>query len=423
MKYVLRDYQKEASDAVVRFFNNKKEKGNGLVIAPTASGKSLILADIASQLNGNVLVLQPSSEILKQNFAKLKSYGIEDCSIYSASLNKKEISRITFAMIGSIMAHIDDFDKFTAILVDECHVINAQGGQYKTFFEKVKRKIVGFTATPYRLYTHQGITFKGQFMPNGTFCDEDYFVDGFMPKPGVEIANRCILKFLTRTRQRIFSKVIYNISIQKLMHDGYLAPMQYFPLKVFDQEKVKMNTTGRDYDERSLQAEFSRSNVLEKLTNIVKRLMQPKSGKPRNGILVFTSFLWEAEALANAIPDCEVISGNTKPKERDRILKEFQEGKIKVLSNVMVLTTGYDYPALDTIVMDRPTKSLALYYQILGRAWRPYPGKTSWIVDLTENYNEFGMVENLVMDEPRPGQYVINGFVKGQWKQLTNVYY
>lgn len=423
MRYVLRDYQKEASDAVVRFFRDKTDDGNGLVIAPTGSGKSLIIADIARQLNGNVLVLQPSSEILKQNFAKLKSYGIEDCSIYSASLNRKEISRITFAMIGSIMSQIEDFDKFTAILVDEAHVVNASGGMYKTFFEKVKRKIVGFTATPYRLYTQQGIMVRGGFKPNGTFKDEKYFDGGFMPKPGVEVSNKCILKFLTRTRPRIFSKVIYNISIQKLMRDGYLARMQYFPLKVYDQSRVRMNTTGRDYDEKSLQSEFIRSNVVDKLTNIVKRLMHPKSGRERNGILVFTSFLWEAEALANAIPECEFICGNTKPKERYRILKDFQEGKIKVLSNVNVLTTGYDYPALDTIVMDRPTKSLALYYQAIGRAWRPYPGKTSWVVDLTDNYNTFGMVENLVMDEPRPGQYVINGFVDGQWKQLTNVYY
>ena len=424
MKYTLRPYQQEASDAAVAFFRNKKVKSNGLIIAPTGSGKSLIIADIAYKLGGNVLVLQPSKEILKQNFNKLKSYGVTDCSIYSASLRQKKISRITFGMIGSIMAHIDDFDKFVAIIVDEAHNVNAAGGQYKDFFEKVPRKVLGLTATPYRLYTQMGIEFKGEFMPNGSYKEEDYFIGGMLAKPGVKDGvTKCILKFLTRTRPRIFGRVIYNISIQDLMKQGFLSHMQYFPMKAYDASRVRANSTGRDYDERSLQQEYERSNVGAKLVDIVKRLLHPKRDGARKGILVFTSFLWEARSLANAIPECEFICGDTKPKERERIIKDFTEGKIKVLSNVGILTTGFDYPALDTIVIDRPTKSLALYYQIVGRAWRPYNGKTSWIVDLTDNYERFGRVENLVMCDEGFGKYYIKGFVKGEWKQLTNTYF
>ena len=68
-KFVLRDYQQQASDIAVDFFRSKA-KGNGIIIAPTGSGKSLLIADIARQLNGNVIVLQPSKEILEQNLAK-----------------------------------------------------------------------------------------------------------------------------------------------------------------------------------------------------------------------------------------------------------------------------------------------------------------------------------------------------------------
>ena len=102
MSYVLRDYQQKASDAAVSFFNNKIKKTNAIMVLPTGSGKSLIIADIAARLDGHTLVFQPSKEILEQNFKKLCSYGILDCSIYSASFNSKEISRITFATIGSV---------------------------------------------------------------------------------------------------------------------------------------------------------------------------------------------------------------------------------------------------------------------------------------------------------------------------------
>ena len=102
MSYVLRDYQQKASDAAVSFFNNKAKKTNAIMVLPTGSGKSLIIADIAARLDGHTLVFQPSKEILEQNFKKLCSYGILDCSIYSASFNSKEISRITFATIGSV---------------------------------------------------------------------------------------------------------------------------------------------------------------------------------------------------------------------------------------------------------------------------------------------------------------------------------
>lgn len=116
MKYQLRDYQQEASDATIRFFRCSGNE-NGLLVLPTGAGKSLVIADIAHRLDGNVLVFQPSKEILEQNYAKLKSYGVEDCSIYSASFNSKEIDRITFATIGSVKSHMEDFNHFRYIIV------------------------------------------------------------------------------------------------------------------------------------------------------------------------------------------------------------------------------------------------------------------------------------------------------------------
>ena len=424
MKYRLRPYQIQASDAAVRFFNNKKSERNGILVLPTGSGKSLIVADIASKLRQCVLVLQPSKEILEQNYAKYRSYGMDNCSIYSASFNKKEISDVTFATIGSIMAHIDDFDHFHAIIIDECHGVNPIEGRYATFVNKVKRKVLGLTATPYRLTTAQGISTKETgFMPNGSFKTEDYFIDDIHPKTGVELANACVLKFLTRTRPRIFHDVLYEVSIQSLLQQGFLAKLRYFDLSSIDTRRVKRNSTGRDYDEQSLSEEFARCGLANQLSGIVRRLLNPKDGNPRKGILVFTQFIDESEQLAREVEGVAVVTGATKKKERERILRDFKDGKIKVLANVGVLTTGFDYPELDTVVMARPTMSLAMWYQIVGRAIRPFDGKDGWIVDLGENIKRFGKVDDLQLQIEGQGQYYISGVVNGYKKQLTNVYF
>jgi DNA repair protein RadD len=395
MTYTLRDYQQAASDAAIKFFRNTAKK-NGLLVLPTGSGKSLCIADIAFRLDDKVLVFQPNKEILAQNYAKLCSYGVFDCSIYSASFNKKEIRRITFATIGSVMAHMDDFNQFKYIIVDEAHVTNPKGGMYKDFFECADRKILGLTATPYRLCSSRN----------------NY------GEPA------CILKFLTRTRPRIFSEVVYQVDISTLCQRGYLARMRYFDMTILLPSSVKRNSTGMDFDEEDLKAQMQFVDLQTHLTNIVRRLLHTKDGVPRKGILVFTKFLEESRALCDAIPGCQMVSGETPSKERDRILKEFQEGKIKVLTNCGVLTTGYDYPELDTIVIARPTMSLALYYQIVGRAIRPHPKKEcSWIVDLCGNVQRFGRVEDLHLTEDRPGLYAVSSYSGGQARQLTNVFF
>lgn len=406
MIYTLRDYQQQASDAAINFFKSKREM-NGILVLPTGAGKSLVIADIAHRLDGNVLVFQPSKEILEQNFDKLRSYGVEDCSIYSASFNSKEISRITFATIGSVKSHMEDFNHFRYIIVDECHGVNPQGGMYKDFFDCAKRKILGLTATPYRLTSAQ-------------IClDENGRYD-----PTCEPQNKCILKFLTRTRPRVFHDVIYQVEIQTLLQRGYLSKLNYYDMTILPQEGLKRNTTGMDFDEKSLFDEFQRVNLQDHLVNIVMRLQHPKSGIPRKGILVFTKFLEESENLCRSIDDCEMLSGETPKKERERIIKDFKSGKIKVLTNVGVLTTGFDYPELDTVVMARPTMSLAMYYQILGRAIRPHPSKEAgWIVDLCGNIKRFGKVEDLRLFERKPGEYFIQGIADNQYKQLTNTYF
>ena len=385
--YNLRYYQKEASDAAVKLFNGKTDK-NGLIIIPTGGGKSLILADIASRLEGPLLVFQPSKEILQQNFAKLQSYGIIDCGCYSASVGRKDINRITFATIGSVMNNMRDFDCFKNIIVDEAHYVNSKAGQYKMFIEAKNRQVVGLTATPYRL---------------------DKCAGGSM------------LKFLTRTRPRIFSKVIYCCQIGELLSKGFLANLSYYDITSIDLRRVRSNSTGADYDEKSLIAEYERSGFYDKLSNTVVKVMHPKSGIPRNGILVFTAFRKESESLVSKLQSlgikAAIVTCDTPKREREDILQRFKKGEIKVVSNCGTLTTGFDYPELDTVILARPTKSLALFYQMVGRAIRPSEGKIGWVVDMAGNYRRFGNVADLYIARP-PGTTRWDVYSRG--RQLTS---
>ena len=387
--YKLRDYQQKASDAAVSFFNNRAKKTNAIMVLPTGSGKSLIIADIAARLDGHTLVFQPSKEILEQNFKKLCSYGILDCSIYSASFNSKEISRITFATIGSVKNQPELFTHFKNIIVDECHLVNPKEGMYKKFFEVVNCKILGLTATPYRLSSSQEFG--------------------------------AMLKFITRTRPAIFKEVIYHVQVSTLLDMGYLSKLNYYPMNPtgWNELNLKVNTTGADYTDRSVQREYERIDFYSFLVHIVQRLVNnQKTGIKRKGILVFTRFLKEAERLTYSISGCAIVSGDTPKGERERILEAFKAGEISVVANVGALTTGFDYPELDTVVMARPTMSLAMWYQIVGRAIRPHPNKEAgWIVDLCGNINRFGYVENLKLVDGGNGKWAV--FSNG--RQLTNI--
>lgn len=183
---------------------------------------------------------------------------------------------------------------------------------------------------------------------------------------------------------------------------------------------LKVNTTGADYTDKSVVKEYERIDFYGFLVSIVQRLMNPKSGVKRKGILVFTRFLKEAERLTMSIPGTAIVSGETPKSTREMILRQFKSGEIPVVANVGVLVCGFDYPELDTIVIARPTMSLALYYQIVGRAIRPHKNKESaWIVDLAGNIKRFGKVENLKLVDGGNNKWA----VWNEGKQLTNVYF
>ncbi|MDP2319602.1 MAG: DEAD/DEAH box helicase [Acidobacteriota bacterium] len=385
--YTLRIYQQHAVDRAVSYLTQPEFRGrNGLIVIPTGAGKSLVIAGIASRLNAPVLVFQPSKEILEQNAEKLRGYGYHP-GIWSASLGKKRMGMITLATIGSVVRDAELFKQFKYVLIDEAHLVNAKGGMYRNFLDVLSHaRVIGLTATPYRLAS---------------------------TSLGSE------LRFLTRTRPRIFDDVVYYMNLGPLFRAGFLAPLAYDTRDTFNETQLRLNSTGADYDDASLQRHFRETGFGARVQAKVQHLL----ANGHKQALVFTRFTKESEDLAAAIPGSAVITAETPADRRAQVLWQFKKGLLRVVANVGVLSVGFDYPELTTVVLARPTMSLALYYQQVGRCIRPHPSKpTAHVIDMVGLKKRFGPIEQLWM---QPGgkngqQWVI---VTGEQRDrvLTNV--
>lgn len=380
MSFEPRPYQHDAINIGVDFFHDKKKKFNGLQILPTGSGKSLVIAKMVIALEGKTIVFQPSKEILQQNFEKFISYGGR-AGIYSASAGMKYIDRITYATIGSVAKKHHLFQDVKNVIIDECHLVNAEAGMYFDFINSLTNaKVLGLTATPYRL----SATFEG-----------------------------AMLKFLTRTSPRIFNKVLYYVQNDILFNSGHLAKLEYFSFNVIDRTMLATNSAGTDFTDSSLKAYYKKINMPKITIDYGNRILAK-----RKNILIFCSLLSEAQAVSKGIHGSVVLTGETDGKVRDKILSQFKSGVIRCVINVGVLTTGFDYPRLEAVLIARSTMSLALYYQIVGRVMRPHKDKASgWVVDLGGNINFFGKIETMRIEKDEKGLF----YISNNGRQLTNV--
>lgn len=383
MSFEPRPYQVEAIDKAVAFFQEKKIY-NGIMILPTGSGKSIVVANVAKQLTGNTLVLQPSKEILEQNHRKYISYGFR-AGIYSASAGVKFIDTVTFATIGSIAKKHHLFRQFKNIIIDECHLVNAEQGMYRDFIKSVEKcKVLGLTATPYRLSSNS---------------------EGAM------------LKFITRTRPKIFNKLLHYIQNDVLFNEGFLAKLEYYNFNLVDRNMLQTNSSGTEFTESSVRAYYRAIDMPSKTIAYANRILAK-----RKSLLIFCSLVDEAIKVAKGIPGAIVLTGETEKTKREKILSDFKKGICRCVVNVGVLTTGFDYPELEAVLVARSTMSLALYYQIIGRVMRPFTyadgtKKTGWVIDLGGNIELFGKIETMRIEQDQKGLYHISN----NGRQLTNI--
>ena len=377
MEYKLRPYQEKCVETCHNYFKYGKSNDNPIACLPTGSGKSLIIASLAKILGDGVLVINPQKELLEQNYAKYEGYG-GVASIYSASMGMKEVGMATFATIGSIVEQAEKFAHVRYIIIDECHLVPPKPNSMFMYFIRnmPNVKVLGLSATPFRLKKYRD------------------------PWTGLPMSK---INLLPREKPKFFNKFIHVTQISEMYEQGYLARIKYMPID-WDDGKLIVNTTGAEYTDKSIDEALREQKVYERLPDIIQKSIE----QGRKYRVVFVNSVADAEQLASVVPDSHCVSAKTPKKERERILNDFKAGKIKTIFNVGVLTIGFDFPALDTVIIARPTMSLALYMQMIGRGIRVHESKQYCaVVDFCGNYKRFGKIENLEYKQDYKGNWVL----------------
>ena len=354
----LRDYQKNAIASLFDYLYKNPGK-NPCVVAPTGGGKSLLIAEfcrysIKAWTETRILILTHQKELIVQDARALKRIWEEaDIGIYSASLGLKQLEQpIVYASIQSIYKVSARFD---VVLIDEAHLVNnEEEGMYRKFIERLKPSVViGFTATPYRL---------GQ----GMLTDE----------------------------MSIFDDLIDVISIKELQQKGYLALLRSKATAVhYDISGVK--TRGGDYVESELQEATSDYATNEAVCEEIARSARFYK---RKHILVFCTGVEHAKTISGILNEKGMksfyVTGSMSQEEREERINQFIAGAVDAICNVSILTTGFDYPNIDMIVLLRATLSAGLYLQMLGRGLRlkSDSNKDCLVLDFAENVMRHGPV-------------------------------
>lgn len=373
--YSPRYYQKEALINAAEYISSGGKAG--LAVLPTGTGKSHIIAELIQKLfihnnKFKILMVTHVKELIEQNFEKLKLHwekpaGRPPAGINSAGLGSRQFTQpIIYAGIQSVYKESKRFGSVTVLLIDECHLLSDKStGMYRTFIRGLKLQnpdlcIIGFTATPFR-------------MDMGHLCTGD-----------------------------TFDKVFYDISngkdFTKLISEGFLSNLKGIqPKQQLDLSKVEK--TKNDFKEASLDKYVNRAEITKK---IVAETIQ--WAKDRKKGLAFCVSKSHAEDMSSRFNQAGLkstfIHSDLSADLRAKRLADYKNGLYSLITNVGVLTTGFDAPDIDYILMARPTRSPSLHIQMLGRGMRPYQGKNDCLVlDYGGNIKRLGFVNDVSLPE------------------------
>lgn len=360
----LRPYQNEAVAAIYAYFQSNS--GNPIVSLPTGSGKSLTMASfIQSAIKQypatRILLLAHVRELLAQNTKAILRYWPDaPVGIWSAGLGRKDKAQITVAGIQSIHKWPTKFADTDLIVIDECHLLShKQDTTYRRFVNGIKAhnphlKIVGFTATEYR--QDSGL--------------------------------------LTEGSGHVFTDVCYKADVGDLIKQGYLCPL-ISKRGLTKADLSSVHTRGGEFVPKELQDVMDKAHLIYGAMEEIEALAHD-----RKHILGFCAGVEHAAHCAEAARSrghiAEYLSGDMSTTERDAILGRFTSGKTRILFNANILTTGFDFEAIDCIVMLRPTKSTGLYVQIMGRGLRKHACKeNTLILDFAGNVERHGPIDQI----------------------------
>lgn len=383
----LRPYQQAAVDAVYEHLRSKET--NPCVVIPCGCGKSLVLAQIAKdsveKWNGRVLILAHVKELLEQNADKIRKLCPElKIGIYSAGLKSRDTTeQVIVAGIQSVYNKACELDAFDLVVVDEAHAISSEGdGMYRTFLADMKVinphvRVIGLTATPFRL--------KG-----GLIC-----------KP-----------------ENILNEICYEAGLKEMIQQGYLSPLISRAGRA-EANLANLHIRGGEFISDEVAAAMDNDALVTSACREIVELT-----RDRKSVLIFTASVDHCKHVAEKIQafsgkECAIVTGDTSPAERAEIIARFKgefipadlfgtpKPPLKFLANVNVLTTGFDAPNTDCVVMLRPTNSPGLLIQCAGRGTRlsPETGKSSCLfLDYGGNILRHGPLDMIKVKEPGSGK-------------------
>jgi len=351
--FTLRPYQQQAVDATLSHF--RQSDASALLVLPTGAGKSLVIAELARLAKRKILVVTHVQELIEQNAAKFAALG-RTPGIYSAGLKQRDTAhQVVFGSIQSVAANLEQFaNEYSLLIVDEAHRISDNSeSQYQQLISHLTAlnpglKVLGLTATPYRL-------------GYGWIYRRDY------------------RGFVRSEEPRIFEHCIYDLPLRTLVKQNYLTTprMENPAIAHYDFSSLRPNRDG-------LFAEADLNELLSqcpRVTEAICRQLVELSGE-RQGVMLFAATVKHAKDILSYLPanQSALVIAETDANERRTIIDRFKQRELKYLVNVSVLTTGFDAPHVDLIALLRPTQSVSLFQQMIGRGLRLADGKTECLV-------------------------------------------
>lgn len=365
MTISLRDYQQRSVDAVYRYFET--QGGNPLVVVPTGGGKSVIIGALCRDIltrwpSQRILILSHVKELLEQNFSKITAFWPSaPAGLYCAALGvRRPRDPITVASIQSVHSKAHALGWRDLVFIDEAHLLSPDNDtMYRKLIDGLKQinprlKVVGFTATPYRLKTG----------------------------------------LLTEGKYRLFTDLAVEVTLTELLHAGHIAPL-VSKSSVVQADLSGVGLVAGEFNHREAELALDKEALTAAALDEVQRL-----ASDRRSWLFFCSGVKHAGHVCDALRargiSAASVTKDTPAGERDAILRALKSGELRAVTNAQVLTTGFDAPNIDLIVLLRATTSPGLYCQILGRGMRTHPDKANCLVlDFAGNIERHGPVTHV----------------------------
>ncbi len=338
----LRPYQREAIDAILAA--RRAGVRRMLVCLPTGAGKTVIFSHLARLARRTVLVLAHREELLHQAREKIERAvaGGAVVAVEQADLRAPADARIVVCSIRSLredrLARVIRDRDVGLVIYDECHHAAAEDNlrvlrQLGAFDPGWTGTLLGFTAT----------TSRG---------------DG-------------------RGLDTVFERIVYSRTLPEMIGEGYLAPLRGFRVAT-TADLTRLSAGGLDFRED----ELSEAVDIEERNDLVARSIQELARDRRT--IAFCVTVNHARNLSKALNHLGVragiVHGAMPADARAAALADFRRGRTQVLTNVGVLTEGFDDPGVSCVAMARPTRSEGLYAQCVGRGTRPSPGKKDCLI-------------------------------------------